>query len=202
MKIIVGLGNPGKQYEGTRHNAGFMVLDALVQTQALNPGGEPIEFGLDKKLKSRVVNTVYKSEKIILVKPETFMNTSGIAVSRVTQYYKARIEDLIIISDDIDIPLGEARVRARGGSAGQKGLQNIIDTLGSEEFPRIRVGINSSNNQSEHDSQSSVLETADYVLQRFSDREAAIIKNVINLATSFLIAHLDSKSEIVATTLR
>lgn len=202
MKIIIGLGNPGKKYENTRHNAGFMVLDALVKDRLLNPANEQIVFNLDKKLTSRVVNTLHKGEKIILVKPDTFMNASGLSVANLIKYYKAELSDLIVIADDIDLPLGEARVRLTGGSAGQKGLQSIIDILGSDDFTRIRVGINDGSENNEHDKLVSELNTADYVLQKFSDRELPIIKKIIAEIVVYVVDHLGTKDEFKATTLK
>ena len=199
MKIIVGLGNPGVQYEKTRHNAGFLVLDILTNHPAINSQGEMVSFSLDKKLKARVYFTVHKGEKLVFVKPDTFMNASGVAVANVMNYYKADIADLIVISDDKDLPLGEARVRLSGGSAGQKGLQNIIDTLGTEEFCRVRIGIADSEKTL---IDSKVIDTADYVLQKFSDRELPVLEKISEVVVEHLISRLKAKQALTAESLR
>ena len=202
MKIIVGLGNPGVNYKNTRHNAGFIAVQAIAESKALNPVGQEIQFSLDKKLKARIYHTVYKGEKIILVMPDTFMNASGVAVLNVMKYYKANTTDLIIIADDIDLPLSEARVRHDGGSAGQKGLQNIIDVLGTNEFTRIRIGINDGSRSAEHDQQANNIDTADYVLQGFGNREMPVLKNVVEEIVRVLIEHLSAKEKLKAMTIK
>ncbi len=203
MKLIVGLGNPGRQYENTRHNAGFLALERIAQHPDICPVGENLSFSLNKKLKCRIAESFRKAEKVILIKPETFMNSSGLAVSKIMQFYKAEIEDLIVISDDIDLPLGEARTRHNGGSAGQKGLQNIIDELGSNMFCRIRIGINQSVLETkEIDAPQNAVDTADYVLQQFSDRELPVLEKIIDLVADNVVAHIGSKNELKATTLK
>lgn len=203
MKIIVGLGNPGKEYENTRHNAGFMALDYLAGHPALAPSEERLEFSLDKRLKSRVAYTIHHGEKVILTKPDTFMNASGTAVSLVMQYYKTKVNELIVIADDIDIPLGEARIRLEGGSAGQKGLQDIIDTLGTQQFIRIRIGINENLlKDNEQNVESSRIDTADYVLQRFSERGMPVLNKVIEESCDFLVSCIGSKDPIQAKSIK
>ena len=202
MKIIVGLGNPGKQYEGTRHNAGFLALDRMISSPSLNSSGEVLSFNLDKRLKARVLFTVHKGEKVILVKPDTFMNASGIAVKNVMSYYKAELADLIVVSDDKDLPLGEARIRLQGGSAGQKGLQNIIDELGSDNFVRLRIGINNSLMETIIQDERNQMDTADFVLQKFSDRELPVLENVIEEAANMIISCIDSKDEFQSTSIK
>lgn len=201
MKIIVGLGNPGEQYKNTRHNAGFLALDSLGNSKALNHTPELIRFSLDKKLKSRIYHTVHKGEKIILVKPDTFMNASGAAVSLVMQYYKAKIDDLVVLSDDVDLPLGQLRVRLRGGSGGQKGLQNIIDTLGTEEFVRVRIGIANTEDSNEIDLLPTKIDTADYVLQNFSNDEMAKLEKTLETLVSHITNTLNKKLPWEATSL-
>ncbi len=203
MKLIIGLGNPGKQYQNTRHNAGFMVLDNIAKHSGLCPSGEILDFLLNKKLKSRIAESYRNAEKVILAKPDTFMNLSGIAVNKIMQFYKASIEDLLVISDDIDLPLGEARVRQIGGSAGQKGLQNIIDELGTNEFCRIRIGINQSSFESQEITKfPSPIDTADYVLQPFFDREIPVLEKIIEVVSDIVVDNIGSKSELRTTTLK
>ncbi|MBI2098890.1 aminoacyl-tRNA hydrolase [Candidatus Uhrbacteria bacterium] len=135
MKLIIGLGNPGREYETTRHNLGFMALDALRQELELP------EFKENKKFQSLVSKGKRQNEEIILAKPLTFMNSSGEAVSRLFSYYKISLSDLLVIHDDIDLPWGAARLVRNRGSAGHKGVESVISSLGAKNFSRIKVGI-------------------------------------------------------------
>lgn len=133
MKLIVGLGNPGKEYALTRHNCGFQVIDAFADLLGVDISrdgfkGVYTKFTLD-------------DEEIILFKPMTFMNLSGTAVQEIVHFYKIPLEDIIVIFDDMAIAPGEIRLRLKGSSGGQKGMQNIIDCLSSEDIKRIRIGI-------------------------------------------------------------
>lgn len=203
MKIIFGLGNPGERYLNTRHNAGFMVLDKLAAHPELSPVEDTLAFNLDKRLKARLAFTLNKGEKIILVKPETFMNASGLAVQSVMNYYKANPEELIVVADDVDIPLGEARIRTEGGSAGQRGLQNIIDTLGSEKFARVRMGVNDGKFKSaEHETSTGPIDTADYVLQPFTEREVPLFDHIADEVVDYLIRTIGAKDPLQATSIR
>lgn len=137
MYIIVGLGNPGKKYENTRHNMGFIAIDLLAE-----------KFGIkvDKiKFKSLIGEGRIGGEKVLLVKPQTFMNLSGEAVMEVMNFYKEDIENLIVIYDDFDIPTGTFRIRKKGSSGTHNGMRNIIYLLKNDNFPRIRVGIGTDN---------------------------------------------------------
>ena len=132
--IIVGLGNPGNKYEGTRHNVGFGVIDVLAERLH---AGRPSRFG-----KSMIYKGVIGSEKVILVKPLTYMNLSGEAVQEICSYYKAdHHDDLIVISDDVDLPVGHLRIRKKGSAGGHNGLKSIIQHLGTDAFPRLRLGV-------------------------------------------------------------
>ena len=133
MKLIVGLGNPGKKYEGTRHNMGFMAID-LLSDQAQIDVDKEVFHGLMGRGK------IY-DEDVILFKPTTFMNLSGTAVQEVVHYFKIALEDIVVIYDDMAIPIGSIRLRKEGSSGGHKGMQNIIDCLSSDQIKRIRVGI-------------------------------------------------------------
>ena len=135
MLIIAGLGNPGKEYENTRHNAGFMVMDALAE-----------KIGADiseKKHKALCGKGVIGGEKVILMKPQTYMNLSGESVGEAARFYKIPPEHVLVISDDIDLPAGRLRIRPGGSAGGHNGLKNIIQHLGSDKFPRIKVGVGS-----------------------------------------------------------
>lgn len=138
MKLIVGLGNPGKKYEKTWHNLGFLVIDKLVKELDLMPFRRSGQFEASISQKGNI------NDRIIFAKPETFMNLSGRAVSKMINYYKIGTDDLIVISDDIDLPIGTIRIREEGSSGGHKGLDSVISEIGSEKFIRIRIGIRTS----------------------------------------------------------
>ena len=132
--IIAGLGNPGAKYDGTRHNVGFKVIDELADRFHIN---RPVRFG-----KSMIGKGMIGGEKVILVKPLTYMNLSGEAVREICSYYKADPADhLIVISDDVDLPVGHLRIRKKGSAGGHNGLKNIILHLGTDEFTRVRIGV-------------------------------------------------------------
>ena len=133
MYIIVGLGNPGKKYEHTRHNAGFDVLDILA---------EEYDIKIDKiKHKALIGEGRIGSEKVVLVKPQTYMNLSGESVQSVFQFYKVDMDHLILVYDDIDLDIGKLRIRKKGSAGSHNGMKSIIKCLGSQDFPRIRVGV-------------------------------------------------------------
>lgn len=134
MKLIVGLGNPGRKYKKTRHNVGFMFLDKIADD--LN-----LKFKLDASKKCEIAETTLDNEKIILVKPQTFMNLSGESVLAVSKYYGIDSNDILVFHDDMDLDVGRLRIRKSGSSAGHKGLQNIIDLFGTNEIARVKVGI-------------------------------------------------------------
>lgn len=162
MKVVIGLGNPGHKYEGTRHNIGFMVIDYLAAAPGVN--------GFRRRFESQVAEAVEGSEQVLLVKPETFMNLSGRAVRQVIDFYKLSVQDLLVICDDLALPVGKLRAKARGSHGGQNGLRNIQEHLGTAEYARLRVGIGSPN---EH-------ETAiDYVLGRIKPSERAVLENAV-----------------------
>jgi len=201
MKLIVGLGNPGKEYEGTRHNAGFMVLDKVASNKEIAPVGSVLNFAEKKKFKALIAETSANGEKVILVKPQTFMNLSGETVSKILQFYKSDIENLVVVSDDVDMPLGHIRVRHSGSSGGHKGLQNIIDTLGSDQFVRVRIGISAGGPYSqESDNRENRIETKDFVLAKFSEREIKTIDKVAKSASDAIVKTIGTKGQMTATT--
>ena len=163
MKLIVGLGNPGGQYAQTRHNIGFMVIDALAREL-----GATVEKNQHKALVGQVN---IGSEKVILAKPQTYMNLSGQAVVALMNWYKLLPEDLLVISDDMDLPPGRLRIRMNGGAGGQKGLKSIMDLTGTQDFSRMRVGIG----RPEHGA-------VDHVLGKFDDQELQQIQPAIEAA--------------------
>ena len=161
MKLIVGLGNPGKKYEGTRHNMGFMAID-LLSDQAQIDVDKEVFHGLMGRGK------IYE-EDVILFKPTTFMNLSGTAVQEVVHYFKIALEDIVVIYDDMAIPIGSIRLRKEGSSGGHKGMQNIIDCLSSDQIKRIRVGIG----------EPGEWDTIDYVLSKPLKDDMPLIEEAI-----------------------
>lgn len=195
MKLIVGLGNPGKEYVGSRHNAGFVFLDELVKNNEISINGGDASFRLEKKFSAEILEAKIGSEKLILAKPQTFMNLSGEAVGKILSYYKIDISDLVVVSDDLDLPVGILRVRHDGASGGQKGLQNIIDTLSNDAFTRIRIGI------SESDENIPIPEVNNYVLGKIGKRATPILKETISEGINYLIEHVKGNKEIPAHTI-
>ena len=155
MYIIVGLGNPGKQYNNTRHNIGFDVIDALAMTEKIDV--------LEKKHKALIGKGIIDGQKVILAKPQTFMNLSGESVSELIQYYKVdEKSELIVISDDISLDVGQIRIRKKGSAGGHNGLKSIIGHLGHDQFHRIKMGVGEKPKN---------FDLADYVLGHFSGPE-------------------------------
>lgn len=153
--IVCGLGNPGKEYERTRHNAGFLAIDVLAQ-----------ELGArywKNKPGAAVCEVSVAGRKVVLVKPQSYMNTSGGPISKLCREYKIRPEELLVIHDELDIPAGDVRVKVGGGHAGHNGLRSIIDKLGSRDFSRIRTGIGNPPGK---------MPVADFVLKQLRAREA------------------------------
>ncbi|MGM9972104.1 MAG: aminoacyl-tRNA hydrolase [Anaeroplasmataceae bacterium] len=176
MKLIVGLGNPGKEYEDTRHNVGFMAIDRLADKyNAL--------FKLDKNLKGLIASVNINGEKVILLKPITFMNLSGESVKPVMSYYKINVSDLIVINDDLDMPVGKIRYRAKGSAGGHNGLKSIIANLKTEEFQRIKIGID----------RSKVIPVVDWVLGKFSNEDTKVLETSFNNVVLGLEAFIDGK---------
>ena len=169
MKLIIGLGNPGKEYERTRHNTGFLVVDKIATDLSL-------VFKLDKKMKAEVA----KNTKIILAKPQTFMNESGVAIRALVDFYKIKPANIIVIHDDKDIPLGEFRDQTDRSAAGHNGVKSIIEHLGTQNFRRIRIGV-ATPEMKKYDDQ------ADFVLGKFSKEEFIILnKTLSEVATKLL----------------
>ncbi len=154
MYIIAGLGNPGKQYEHTRHNVGFEVIDRLAERMGISME--------EKKHKALCGRGVLEGEKVVLLKPQTFMNLSGESVRAAADYYKVPPQQVLVIYDDISLEPGQLRIRAKGSAGGHNGMKNIIAHLGTQEYPRVRVGIGDKPRG---------MDLADYVLSRFSKGE-------------------------------
>ena len=178
MKLIIGLGNPGKNYQKTRHNIGFRILDEIVQK--LN-----IKFSTNKSFELAEAKI---HSQALFVKPNTFMNESGRAVVKVKDYYKINPDDIWVIHDDVDLTLGKIRINFGGSSAGQKGIQSVIDNIGND-FWRIRVGVGKKD----------MIPTDKWVLQNFNHDEAKIIKQIIDKTANLVIESLskDLKEETI-----
>lgn len=182
MKLIVGLGNPGEKYERTRHNLGFMVLDELLEKF------EPVDktfWDNNKNLKSELKLLPAKSQKlnatsrILLAKPTTFMNNSGFAVSKVLSFYKIAPFELIVIHDDLDLPFGKIRVRFGGASGGHRGVESIINVLGTDKFLRVRLGIGKSGKINDERRTTNGERVSRYVLSTFASNERGKVKTMI-----------------------
>lgn len=198
MKLIVGLGNPGEKYAGTRHNAGFMFVEKLAQNSEIAPVEQALDFQKNDKFDSLMAQTSANGEKIILAKPQTFMNLSGESVAKIMAFYKIESKDIIVALDDVDLPLGIVRFRNEGSSAGHKGLQNIIDKIGDDKFTRIRIGIESIGGSRQLvENPESVFDTKDFVLSKFSDRELPLLNLTIDRAIGYFIEHFGSKDDFL-----
>lgn len=178
MILIIGLGNPDKKYEKTRHNIGFMVIDEFHRTHNMEHGTS------SKKFHAEITKGEINNKTIILAKPLTYMNNSGIAVKSLakhyllkTKNYKLQINNLLVIHDDIDLPLGETKISFNRGSAGHKGVQSIIDSLGRKDFYRIRIGICPEKKPEEVEK---------FVLKKFTEEESEIVEETIKKAVELV----------------
>jgi PTH1 family peptidyl-tRNA hydrolase len=179
MHVVAGLGNPGKKYEGTRHNIGF---DVLAELSSRYGGGKPkIRF------EAETVEVSTGTSRLLLVAPQTFMNLSGRSVRQAVDFFQTPVENLLIVVDDLNLPLGKLRLRPSGSAGGQKGLVNIIQQLGTDQFARLRIGI---------DSPPGEMDAADYVLSRFhvSEREtmAAAVKRAADAVETWAAKGLEA----------
>jgi PTH1 family peptidyl-tRNA hydrolase len=187
MILIIGLGNPGEKYEKTRHNLGFVVLDGLLQDLTKV---EKTTWKMDKKFNSLMA----RINDLILVKPQTMMNASGFSVSKLASFYKIKPENIWIVHDDVDLPLGKIKIRMGGGTAGHHGVESVIDKLGTDQFVRFRLGIG-------HPQKKGKLEIRgeravdDYVLKEFDVNEASEVKKMIKKAIQAIKIALDKGLE-------
>jgi PTH1 family peptidyl-tRNA hydrolase len=204
MKLIVGLGNPGEKYAHTRHNLGFTVVDQLLKDY------EPVEktrWDLNAKVKGEIVQFDWqpkegKEERVILAKPTTYMNNSGMAVVRICEYYKVVPEDLWVVYDELDLPLGSMKIRFGGAAAGHRGVESIINALGTDKFWRFRLGIGAG---AEHSSRVSrenggtekliarrkVHDTQDFVLGKFTTHDSNKVRELIKHGSKALQSALE-----------
>ncbi len=169
MKLVVGLGNKGREYENTRHNMGFMLVDRYLQYKNITDK-------FKEKFNAMYIETTINNEKVIFIKPMTYMNNSGIAVRAFLDFYKLNSEDILVISDDLDLDLGKFRLRRNGSSGGHNGLKSIISHLGTDNFKRLRIGISNDKD-----------DVINYVLSKFSKKEL----NEIDIMFDTLVDVLD-----------
>ena len=175
MKIVIGLGNPGKEYENTRHNVGFMFAQSLAEQIGVN-------FTNEQKFKAQIAKGVHNGENIWIVKPQTYMNLSGETVGLIKQFYKINIKDVFIVYDDISLELGKIRFRMKGSSGGHNGIKSIISHVGDEEFDRLKIGIGM---------QPSFMKSEDFVLQRFSSEQKQLLDETIKKGIEAFFYYLE-----------
>jgi PTH1 family peptidyl-tRNA hydrolase len=169
MKLIVGLGNPGKDYEGTRHNIGFMVVDHLAKF---------LDLRIDKKYEgSLYTQTIINGDKVYLLKPQKYINLSGESIFSFINYFKIDVDDIIIVSDDLDMQVGSYKLKGKGSSGGHNGLKNIELNLGTNEYKRLKIGISNNKN----------IDTKDYVLGKISKDEELILGEILDKTKNILI---------------
>jgi PTH1 family peptidyl-tRNA hydrolase len=172
--LIIGLGNPGREYRDTRHNFGFMMIDRIAVR--LNARGMKV------RSKAIVMDARHEDKKLILAKPQTFMNLSGQSVQGLAHFYKVPPANLMILSDDLDIPFGTIRIRASGGPGGQRGLGSILEKLGTKDVPRLRIGIGRPPGR---------MDPAAYVLQNFSRNEIKEVSGILDRGSDAVFAFVD-----------
>lgn len=167
MKLIVGLGNPGRNYEGTRHNVGFSFIDFYLESKKITPSWK-------NKFQGLYCEVRIHGEKIMFLKPQSFMNLSGTVVSQFMHFFKIDVEDLLVISDDLDLNLGNFKLRDKGSCGGHNGLRNIEQCIHTQQYKRLKIGI--SNDKTK--------DTKDYVLNQFSKEDYTKLQNVFELLIS------------------
>ncbi|HHW98520.1 MAG TPA: aminoacyl-tRNA hydrolase [Firmicutes bacterium] len=181
MKLIVGLGNPGLRYKDTRHNAGFRVISQLAKRHQIKVNGSmgPAIYGQGQ----------IAGQQVILLQPTTYMNRSGAAVSYAVRQKQLALADILIVYDDLDLPLGKIRLRAAGSAGGHKGIGSIIDTLGSQEINRLRIGIG----------RPDAKEIVDYVLEPFAKDELPILEEAVERACDAIVLWVEEGLELAAS---
>lgn len=177
MKLVVGLGNPGKEYENTRHNVGFNIIDLYLNKKGLS---------LDKdKFNGKYTKTIINEEEVIFLEPQTYMNLSGECIKKIIDYFKIDISDILIIQDDLDMELGKIKLKENSSSGGHNGIKNIEDMLKTNDIKRLKVGI----------SKNKLIDTKDYVLGKFSKEDKDILnetyKTCLDIIDDFFIMNFD-----------
>jgi peptidyl-tRNA hydrolase, PTH1 family len=177
MKVIVGLGNPGSRYAGTRHNVGYDVVDLLAKS--------PNAGRFQSRYQAQIAELLEDAEKVLLVKPETFMNLSGRCVRQIVDFYQQPVTDLLVVCDDINLPLRKLRIRARGTHGGHNGLRDIQNHLGTTEYARLRIGVDAPRE-----------DAIDHVLGRFRPAEQGVIRDAEQLAAQAAVAWIHRGIEV------
>ena len=173
MKLIVGLGNPGREYEKTRHNVGFMVIDKLIEYYNCD--------NMKNKFGGLYSETTINNEKVIFLKPQEYINLSGIVIKRYIDYFKIDISDILVINDDLDLKTGSFKIKMSGSSGGHNGLKNIEFCLETKDYKRIKIGI--SNNKQ--------IDTKDYVLGKIDDDDMKLIKSIVEMFPTIISDYLN-----------
>lgn len=174
MKLLVGLGNPGKKYSLTRHNAGFLLIEKIIKTYQLP------QLKLNKIFKTLIVKTKLDDKNLIIALPQTYMNNSGQAVKKICQYYKIKPEDIIIVHDDLDLNFGKFKISFDSRSAGHQGAQSIINELGTKKFYRLRIGIGPEKRPNN-------FSTEKFVLENFKKEELKQLENLFKILNQEMI---------------
>ena len=180
--LIAGLGNPGREFRNNRHNFGFMALDRLAHRLGTNFSRLEVQ--------ALVTKTEHSGHRLILVKPQTYMNLSGKSVSALIRYYKAPPENLLVVYDDVDLPFGTLRLRPAGSSGGQKGMNSVIEQVGRDDFPRLRLGVGRPPGR---------MPASAYVLQDFSKAEAELLPEILDRAVDAILAFVVEGLEAAMT---
>ncbi len=203
MIALIGLGNPGSKYSETRHNVGFRIIDELAKTKELTAvNQDQLEFKKDSSLKAQIAKSHYKESDVILVKPTTFVNSSGQTVKKISSKYNLDLKDIWVIHDDLDIPISMVRSRDGGSSGGHNGVEDIINSLGSQGFPRIRIGIGPVKGFGKEKLEiKKPANSKRFVLDKFSKREEEILEGVMEKTVEFLINSI-KKGKLTATTIK
>lgn len=183
MQLIVGLGNPGKKYEATRHNLGFMVLDEYAKKNL----GPEVVWEKNDKFDAEIL----KMSNLLLIKPQAYMNNSGQTVAKLVNFYKVPIEKVVVIHDDLDLSLGKIKVRVGGSAAGHHGVESVIKSLGNDQFVRLRLGIGN-----EKSLKSNHFPAEEYVLESFTSTEKHQVNHMVKKATSALEVILEEGVEV------
>lgn len=172
MKLIVGLGNPGKEYSNTRHNVGFMFIDKLLKYYNCE--------SMKSKLGGMYCETIINGEKVLFLKPQEYINLSGVVIKKYMDYFKIDVNDIFIVNDDLDLSVGRIKLKSSGSSGGHNGLKNIELYLGTKDYKRLKIGI--SNNK--------LIDAKDYVLSKINKEDMDIINNIIDLSPQILEDYL------------
>jgi peptidyl-tRNA hydrolase, PTH1 family len=190
MKLIVGLGNPGEKYEHTRHNLGFLVVDHVLKDYSTSK----VVWEKATKHKSEVASITVQEEKVLLAKPQTYMNNSGLAVRLLMDFYKVEFTDLWIVYDELDLPLGSIKIRFGGAAAGHHGVESIMEAIGTDKFWRFRLGIGVTHNKSEV-GRHNFRDAKEYVLDTFRSGEAGKARELIKHGSKAVEAALEQGIE-------